>query len=104
MGGGGICFSFLLSLLFFFFLVDFGATGRGLGGVGELRSVTRLPITSTFSPSLICKKLGDWRRIDILWFLLHDQIHHRGQFSVYLRMAGGQVPSIYGPSGDEPWT
>jgi len=50
------------------------------------------------------KKLGDWRRIDFLWFLLHDQIHHRGQFSVYLRMADGKVPSIYGPSGDEPWT
>lgn len=50
------------------------------------------------------KQLGEVRRIDFLWFLLHDQIHHRGQFSVYLRMAGGQVPSIYGPSGDEPWT
>ena len=32
-----------------------------------------------------------------------DQIHHRGQLSVYLRMAGGKVPSIYGPSADEPW-
>ena len=38
-----------------------------------------------------------------LWFILHDQIHHRGQFSVYLRMAEGKVPSIYGPSADEPW-
>lgn len=36
-------------------------------------------------------------------FMLHDQIHHRGQMSVYLRMAGGKVPSIYGPSADEPW-
>lgn len=50
------------------------------------------------------KTLGDWTRISFLWFLLHDQIHHRGQFSIYLRMAGGKVPSIYGPSGDEPWT
>jgi uncharacterized damage-inducible protein DinB len=49
-------------------------------------------------------QLGDYRRIDFAWFLLHDQIHHRGQFSVYLRMAGGKVPSIYGPSHDEPWT
>ena len=49
------------------------------------------------------KKMGDIRRMDALWFLLHDEIHHRGQFSVYLRMAGGKVPSIYGPSGDEPW-
>jgi uncharacterized damage-inducible protein DinB len=49
------------------------------------------------------KTLGDHKRIDFAWFLLHDQIHHRGQFSVYLRMAGGKVPSIYGPTADEPW-
>lgn len=49
------------------------------------------------------KQMGDLRRLDVLWFLLNDQIHHRGQFSVYLRMAGGKVPSIYGPSGDEKW-
>jgi uncharacterized damage-inducible protein DinB len=49
------------------------------------------------------KQMGDMRRLDVLWFMLNDQIHHRGQFSVYLRMAGGKVPSIYGPSADEKW-
>ncbi len=49
------------------------------------------------------KQLGEISRMDWLWFLLHDEIHHRGQFSVYLRMAGGRVPSIYGPTADEPW-
>lgn len=49
------------------------------------------------------KTMGPIKRIDWLWFLLHDQIHHRGQFSVYLRMAGGRLPSIYGPTADEPW-
>ena len=29
-------------------------------------------------------------------------IHHRGQLSVYLRLTGAPVPSIYGPSADEP--
>jgi uncharacterized damage-inducible protein DinB len=48
-------------------------------------------------------QLGDIRRMDFCWFLLSDEIHHRGQFSVYLRMADGKVPSIYGPSKDEPW-
>lgn len=43
------------------------------------------------------------RVMDVLWFILYDAIHHRGQFSVYLRLAGGKVPSIYGPSADEPW-
>jgi len=49
------------------------------------------------------KTMGEISRIDWAWFLLHDQIHHRGQFSVYLRMADGKVPSIYGPTADEPW-
>jgi uncharacterized damage-inducible protein DinB len=49
------------------------------------------------------RQMGDVRRMDFLWFLLHDEIHHRGQLSVYLRAAGGRVPSIYGPSEHEPW-
>lgn len=38
---------------------------------------------------------------DFAMMMLHDQIHHRGQLSVYVRMAGGTVPSIYGPSADD---
>jgi uncharacterized damage-inducible protein DinB len=49
------------------------------------------------------KTLGDVSRIDFLWFILSDEIHHRGQLSIYLRMADAKVPSIYGPSADEPW-
>jgi len=48
-------------------------------------------------------KMGEVRRADMLWMMLMDSIHHRGQFSIYLRMVGAKVPSIYGPSGDEPW-
>ena len=48
-------------------------------------------------------QMSDLRRLDVLWFMLNDHIHHRGQFTVYLRMAGGKVPAIYGPSKDEPW-
>ncbi|MEZ4180690.1 MAG: DinB family protein [Candidatus Doudnabacteria bacterium] len=33
--------------------------------------------------------------------MLSDTIHHRGQLTVYIRLAGGLVPSIYGPSADE---
>jgi uncharacterized damage-inducible protein DinB len=43
------------------------------------------------------------RRADALWMMLYDTVHHRGQLSVYLRASGAKVPSIYGPSGDEPW-
>ena len=48
-------------------------------------------------------KMGEIRRGTALWFFLYDMIHHRGQFSVYLRMVGAKVPAIYGPSADEPW-
>jgi len=35
-------------------------------------------------------------------FVLSHLIHHRGQLSVYLRLLDVPVPSIYGPSADEP--
>ena len=30
--------------------------------------------------------------------------HHRGQLTVYLRLKGLPLPSIYGPTADEKWT
>jgi len=39
---------------------------------------------------------------DMLWGFLFDGIHHRGQLSTYLRPMGAKVPSIYGPSADDP--
>lgn len=39
---------------------------------------------------------------DMLFGFLFDAIHHRGQLSTYLRPMGGKVPSIYGPSADDP--
>ena len=57
------------------------------------------PVTFPSGPG----QMGEQPMIGFLWFMLLDQIHHRGQLSVYLRMTGGKVPSIYGPSKDEPW-
>lgn len=37
-----------------------------------------------------------------VWGFFFDSIHHRGQLTTYLRPMGGKVPSIYGPSGDDP--
>lgn len=40
-------------------------------------------------------------RISVLRVLvLNHLIHHRGQLSVYVRMRGARVPSIYGPTAD----
>jgi uncharacterized damage-inducible protein DinB len=41
---------------------------------------------------------------EFMLMMLFDQIHHRGQMSVYIRLAGGRVPSIYGPSADDSTT
>ncbi len=35
-------------------------------------------------------------------FVLNHLVHHRGQLTVYLRLLDAPVPSIYGPSADEP--
>ena len=58
--------------------------------------------------------LGDTVVVDVGWtstprialvrgMLMNHVIHHRGQLSVYLRLAGVKVPSIYGPTADETW-
>ncbi len=74
---------------------------RGLAD--RVKTVSDAQLNTTVKFFTGPKQMGDVRRLDFLWFLLMDMVHHRGQFSVYLRMAGGKVPSIYGPSGDEPW-
>ncbi len=68
-----------------------------------VRSASDADLNKTVKFFVAPKKMGDVRRLDFLWLLLMDMVHHRGQFSVYLRMADGKVPSIYGPSADEPW-
>lgn len=35
-------------------------------------------------------------------FVMNHLIHHRGQLSVYLRLRNVPLPSIYGPTADEP--
>ena len=43
------------------------------------------------------RKNGD----KVLTFVLNHNVHHRGQLTVYLRLAGASVPALYGPSADE---
>jgi uncharacterized damage-inducible protein DinB len=35
-------------------------------------------------------------------FVMNHLIHHRGQLAAFYRIAGVKVPSLYGPSKDEP--
>jgi uncharacterized damage-inducible protein DinB len=50
------------------------------------------------------KVVWETRLGNMLFGFLFDAIHHRGQLSSYLRPMGAKVPSIYGPSGDDPGT
>lgn len=70
---------------------------------GLVRGMSDEELAQTVKFFVAPRKLGDVRKIDLAWMLLLDSIHHRGQFSVYLRLAGARVPSIYGPTADEPW-
>ena len=69
----------------------------------QLAGATDQQWNSQFTMPIGPKQTGPMRRGDAMWFFLYDTIHHRGQFSTYLRMAGAKVPSIYGPTADEPW-
>ena len=68
-----------------------------------VRDLPEERLTTTIKFPTAPRTMSDVPLIDFLWMTLFDQIHHRGQFSIYLRMAGGKVPSIYGPTADEPW-
>jgi uncharacterized damage-inducible protein DinB len=35
-------------------------------------------------------------------FVFNHLIHHRGQLTVYLRLQNVPLPSLYGPTADEP--
>ena len=43
----------------------------------------------------------DPRHVMIQDSVFNHLSHHRGQLTVYLRLAGASVPAIYGPSADE---
>jgi uncharacterized damage-inducible protein DinB len=82
-------------------IAAYEASAKELLATLEKTPDSRLYETVTFPTGP--KQMGEHRVIDFLWFMFMDSIHHRGQLSVYLRCAGGKVPSIYGPTADEPW-
>lgn len=68
-----------------------------------VRGMSDEQLQETFKFFVSPKTMGDVKKMDFLWLMHSDLIHHRGQFSIYLRLADGRCPSIYGPSADEPW-
>ena len=79
----------------------FDATTAAVNDALKNVSVERLGATVPFFTGP--KQPGDVPVGELSWFMLLDAVHHRGQLSVYLRAMNAKVPSIYGPSADEPW-
>jgi uncharacterized damage-inducible protein DinB len=51
------------------------------------------------------KVFRSWTRYAALrGFVMNHSVHHRAQLAVYLRLMEVPVPSIYGPTADEPHT
>ncbi len=71
--------------------------------VEAVRATPEHDLTNTVTFPVGKDQMADVQKMQILWMMLMDQVHHRGQLSVYLRRTGSKVPSIYGPSADEPW-
>jgi uncharacterized damage-inducible protein DinB len=71
--------------------------------VGRINNLSETDLNRNVKFPVGPKQMGDVRFQDLIQMMVLDNVHHRGQFSVYLRMAGGKVPSIYGPTADEPW-
>ncbi len=69
---------------------------------GRLKNISETDLNMAIPYEMEPGKGGTVRAGDLLWFAVMDGVNHRGQFAVYLRMAGGKVPAIYGPSADEP--
>jgi uncharacterized damage-inducible protein DinB len=80
---------------------EFERTGQAV--IAELQSPTDANLAGTTTFFVAPKQTGDIPREAFADFMIHDQIHHRGQLSIYVRLAGAKLPSIYGPTADEPW-
>ena len=77
---------------------------RGVERVTSLLQTARDEAMNEMVPFMTGpRQFGDVSKLFLCTLMLNDSIHHRGQLSVYLRMSGARVPSIYGPSRDEPW-
>ncbi|TMQ70755.1 MAG: hypothetical protein E6K80_07555 [Candidatus Eisenbacteria bacterium] len=71
--------------------------------MGKLETLNEEQLGRTMKMPIGPGQMGDMRIGDALWFFLSDTVHHRGQFTVYLRMTGAMLPSVYGPTADEKW-
>jgi len=69
----------------------------------RLKAQTNDRLLATWRLKKMGKLLVEMPRMGaIRAILMNHLIHHRGQLSVYLRLQNVPLPSIYGPTADEP--
>jgi uncharacterized damage-inducible protein DinB len=67
----------------------------------SLQSVSDAELSRTFSLKSQGKVLYSQILEESISEAINHWVHHRGQLTVYMRMNGIPVPSIYGPSADD---
>ncbi len=67
-----------------------------LGGVSDQEMMKAWTLLSGGKPIFSMPRVACLRGM-----IFNHIIHHRGQLTVYFRLIGVPVPSLYGPSGDE---
>ena len=66
-----------------------------------LKATTDDHLMNSWKLQVSGKTVSDQPRHIVLRDTFMHLSHHRGQYTVYLRMAGAPVPAIYGPSADD---
>src|SRR5258706_1983444 len=81
-------------------------SGAAIAAWYELEFAKSLAAVAALSDEHMAKEttFAIWTNplVDTLGLTVRHSVHHRGQLSAYLRPMGAKVPSIYGPSADEP--
>src|SRR5690349_24153095 len=67
----------------------------------RIRKTPDAELNKTVKCFVAPKQMSNIRKIELLCFMIIDQVHDHGQFAVYLRIGDGNVPAIYGPLADE---
>jgi uncharacterized damage-inducible protein DinB len=71
------------------------------GAVQALKNATEEQFNRIFELKHNGQLLYSQKVADYIGPTLNHWVHHRGQLTVYMRICGIKVPSIYGPSADD---
>jgi uncharacterized damage-inducible protein DinB len=78
------------------------AMDEGVAGARRaLENTTDEGLSGKWQLKVAGKVVSEDRRDAVLRDTFMHLSHHRGQLTVYLRLAGQTVPAIYGPSADD---